>query len=113
MKRQSLGCFISKGKTIAFASVKRDENMLAQKPTIIVLRIAEEVSFQRALLSCKSEVDLSFVQVDTAVFTYEPILKCLQELTDLPLQDQLLTLGTDADDAFSGIQPSKIVNNIG
>ncbi|KAH6625605.1 P-loop containing nucleoside triphosphate hydrolase protein [Boeremia exigua] len=112
MKHQSLGCLISGGKTIAFATVERDEDMLAKKPPIIVLRIAEEKSFRQTLLACKSGADLSFVQVDTAVFAYEPVLKCLQKLTDLPLQDQVLNLGADMGEVFSGIEPSKIVRTI-
>lgn len=112
LKHQSLGCLISNGKTIAFASVERDEDMLAQKPAVIVLRIADEKSFRNVLLTCKSGADLSFVQVDTAVFAYEPILKCLQGLTELPFQDQLLNQGADTDEIFSGIQPTNIVQTI-
>lgn len=112
LKHQSLGCLVSNGNIIAFASVERDEDMLAQKPAIIVLRIAEESSFRQALLACKSGADLSFVQVDTAAFAYEPILKCLQTISDLPLQDQLLNLHAITDDTLSGIQPSQIVERI-
>ncbi|XPS80538.1 hypothetical protein M3J07_012514 [Ascochyta lentis] len=112
MKHQSLGCLISEGRIIAFASVERDEEMLSQRPAIIVLRIQEENSFRKALLACKMKADLRFVQVDTAVFAYEPILKCLQTIVDLPLQDQLLNLQPGAAEALSGIQPSSIVNTI-
>ena len=112
MKHQSLGCLVTNGRTIAFASVERDEIMLAKKPAIIVLRIADEASFRQALLACKSGADLSFVQVDTAVFAYEPILKCLQTITDLPLQEQLLNRHTDTEEATSGLQPQDIVDTI-
>jgi hypothetical protein len=112
MKHQSLGCLVSDGNIIAFASVERDEDLLAQKPPVIVLRIAEEDSFRKALIACKSNNDLSFFQVDTAVFAYEPVLKCLQSITDMPLQDQLLSLYPGAAETLSGIQPTGIINEI-
>ncbi|UPX21074.1 uncharacterized protein EKO05_0011278 [Ascochyta rabiei] len=112
MKHQSLGCLVSNGNIIAFASVERDEEMLSQCPAVIVLRISEAVSFRKVLLACKTKADLRFVQVDTAVFAYEPILKCLQTIVDLPLQDQLLDLQPGATEVFSGIQPTNIVNTI-
>jgi hypothetical protein len=112
MKHQSLGCLVCDGSIVAFASVERDEDLLAQIPAIIVLRIAEEDSFRKVLTVCKRNADLRFVQVDTAVFAYEPILKCLQTIEDLPLQDQLLNLQPDAGEVSSGIQPSSIVKTI-
>lgn len=112
MKHQSLGCLVSDDNIIAFASVERDEDSLAEHPAVIVLRITEEDSFRKALVVCKSNSDLRFVQVDTAVFAYEPILKCLQTVTDTPLQEQLLSLHPGAAEVLSGIQPTDIVNVI-
>lgn len=112
MKHQSLGCLVSKGSIVAFATVERDENLLAQNPAVIALRIADETSFRNTLMACKTGVDLQFVQVDTAVFAYEPILKCLQTITDLPLEDQLLGDASDTGDTFSGIEPRHIVEKI-
>lgn len=112
MKHQSLGCLVSDDNIIGFASVERDEDSLAEYPAVIVLRITEEDSFRKALVVCKSNSDLRFFQVDTAVFAYEPILKCLQTVTDTPLQEQLLSLHPGAAEVFSGIQPTDIVNVI-
>jgi hypothetical protein len=46
------------------------------------------------------------------VFAYEPILKCLQSLTELPLEEQLLNLSPASAEAVSGIQPTNIINAI-
>ncbi|KAF1955358.1 P-loop containing nucleoside triphosphate hydrolase protein [Byssothecium circinans] len=110
LKHNSLGCLISNGHILAFASVERDEDKLADRPPILVLRITDETSFKKVLVSSKSSSDLSFVQVDTAVFAYEPILKCLQDMTEMPLQEQLLN--NDSGEALSGIQPSDIFDTI-
>lgn len=112
MKHQSLGCLVSGDSIIAFATVERDEVLLSAKPAVIVLRINQEDAFRKALLVCKSNADLRFFQVDTAVFAYEPILKCLQTITDMPLQEQLLNLHPSASEALSGIQPTEIVDAI-
>lgn len=112
LKHQSLGCLVSDGKLIAFATVDRDQDALAQEPPIIVLRIANAGSFGKVLMACKMGLDLCFVQVDTAVFAYEPILKCLQSLTEMPLAEQLLNLTPGSTEALSGIQPNEIINTI-
>jgi SpoVK/Ycf46/Vps4 family AAA+-type ATPase len=112
LKHQSLGCLISNGNIVAFATVDRDEDLLAQQPAIVVLRVADASSFGKVLMACKLQADLCFVQVDTAVFAYEPILKCLQSLTELPLEDQLLSLTPSSAETVSGIQPTKTINAI-
>lgn len=112
LKHQSLGCLISNGNLVAFATVDRDENLLAQQPATVVLQVTDATSFGKVLMACKLAADLCFVQVDTAVFAYEPILKRLQCLTELPLEDQLLSLTPSSAEAVSGIQPTKVINAI-
>ncbi|KAF2868659.1 AAA domain-containing protein [Massariosphaeria phaeospora] len=112
IKHQSLGCLISNGNIVAFASVDRDTDMLAKQPPVLVLRVSDENSFKKVLLASKLASDLLFVQVDTAVFAYEPILKRLQNMSEVPLQEQLLELGPDSSEALTGIHPSTIINTI-
>ncbi|KAF1835315.1 P-loop containing nucleoside triphosphate hydrolase protein [Decorospora gaudefroyi] len=112
LKHQSLGCLVSNGNIVAFATVDRDEDLLAREPSVVVLRIADAGSFGKVLMACKTASDLCFVQVDTAVFAYEPILKCLQSLTEMPLEEQLLNLSSASAEAVSGVQPTRIINAI-
>jgi len=77
LKHQSLGCLISNENLLAFATVERVEDLLAQEPATIVLRIADAASFNKVLSTCQTTQNLRFVQVDTAIFAYEPILKRL------------------------------------
>ncbi|KAH9863899.1 hypothetical protein J1614_009831 [Plenodomus biglobosus] len=112
IKHQSLGCLFSDGNLIAFASIDRNETLLAQNPPIIVLRVTDEQSFSKVLMTCKTTTDLSFVQVDTAVFAYEPILHCLQSMIEVPLEEQLLNFTPGSAEALSGIQPTTIINEI-
>lgn len=112
LKHQSLGCLISHGNIVAFASVERDEDLLAQRPSIVALRVEDALSFGKVLKACKLGQDLHFVQVDTAVFAYEPILKCLQAMNELPLEEQVLSLKPGSGEVLSGVQPSDIINLI-
>jgi hypothetical protein len=112
LKHQSLGCLISNGNIVAFATVERDEDLLAQKPAIVVLRMVDASSFNKALKALKMTQDLHFVQVDTAVFAYEPVLKCLQSMVQLPLEEQVLNFTPESGDVLSGIEPAEIINTI-
>jgi hypothetical protein len=112
LKHQSLGCLISNGSIVAFATVERNEDLLAEIPAVVVLRVADNSSFCKVLKACKLSHNLDFVQVDTAVFAYEPILKCLQSMSVLPLEEQILNLSPGSGEVLSGIQPSRIINAI-
>jgi hypothetical protein len=112
LKHQSLGCLISNGNIVAFASVERNEELLAQKPSIVVLRVDDAATFSNVLKTCKTSPDLAFVQVDTAVFAYEPILKCLQRMSELPLEEQVLNHAPGSGEVPSGIQPTDIIKDI-
>lgn len=112
IKHQSFGCLISADQVVAFANVHRDEDLLARRPPVVVLRIIDESAFKKVLLACRWSADLHFVQVDTAVFAYEPILKRLQSMNEVPLQEQLLDFGPGSENILSGIEPIDIVNKI-
>jgi hypothetical protein len=112
LKHQSLGCLISDGHIVAFASVERDVDKLAEDPPVLVLHITDATSFKRVLVVSKTSSDLKYVQVDTAVFAYEPILTCLQNMTEVPLQEQLLNPMSSSGETLSGIQPSSIFETI-
>ncbi|CAI6339749.1 unnamed protein product [Periconia digitata] len=112
LKHQSLGCLVSDGQLVAFASVDRDVDKLATFPPILVLRITDNASFQKVMMKLSMSSDLQFVQVDTAVFAYEPILKCLQDMRDVPLQEQLLDLHSDSSEELSAIVPKLIFDRI-
>ncbi|KAL5119739.1 hypothetical protein ACEQ8H_002345 [Pleosporales sp. CAS-2024a] len=112
LKHQSFGCLISNGVIVAFATVERDEDLLSRKPPVAVLHVADASSFAKVLKAAKLGQKIRFVQVDTPVFAYEPVLKCLQQMADLPLEEQLLNLTPGSAEALSGIQPTKIINRI-
>jgi hypothetical protein len=94
LKHDSFGCLLNDNEVVAFGNVERDEDLLAQAPPILVLRIADSSAFSKALLAIKTGRNIRFVQVDTAIFAYQPILSCLQEMTEIPLAEELLQSDT-------------------
>jgi len=112
IRHQSFGCLISDGQVLAFATVERDDDLLARLPPVIVLRIDEQGAFTKVLVACKSSQDLRFVQVDTAVFAYEPILKCLQNITELPLKEQIVDLRPDSSTIEARVISTAVLDSI-
>ena len=89
LKHQSLACLIIEGQVVAFPTIIRDEALLVHNPPIIVLRFSGKQSI-KVLLELPQAKNLKLIQVDTAVFSYEPVLTALQEKTSLPLDREIL-----------------------
>ena len=89
-KHQSIACLIVDGEIVAFPTIHRDIDQLAQKPPIITLQLVGKESTSTSLLKLKTAQHVKLVQIDAAVFAYEPILRGLQGLRDMPLVDELL-----------------------
>ena len=89
-KHQSLTCLVLDGEIIAFPSIDRDVDRLAEKLPIVTLQFTGKISTMKALLRLKTATSVTLVQITTAVFAFEPVLRGLQELKDMPLVDELL-----------------------
>ena len=94
LKHQSLGCLLCQGEIVAFVTVNRNEERLAEDPPIILLEVLGDAALTKTLVTTKTahQQQIEFVQVDTPFFAYEPILRCLQEKSSLPLASELLGL---------------------
>ncbi|OJK04769.1 hypothetical protein ASPACDRAFT_56208 [Aspergillus aculeatus ATCC 16872] len=94
LRHQSFGCLLrgSGGgeEIVSFATVDRQIDYLLEDVPQIVLRIVGDEAVRKTLSYFTLYSDLMFVFVDTAVFAYEPILRRLQEKTELPLAEELL-----------------------
>ncbi|KAF8957451.1 P-loop containing nucleoside triphosphate hydrolase protein [Flammula alnicola] len=89
-KHQSLACLVVGKEIVAFPTINRDEERLAKNPPEIVLQFEDAESTQKALYKLKLKSDVFLIQIDTAVFAYEPVLKGLQQANTLPLSSELL-----------------------
>ena len=90
LRNQSLACLIADNDIISFATVLRVEELLAQKPPSIVLQLEGEASTSKALLRLSIAKHVQLLQIDTALFAYEPVLKALKNMQLVPLSEELL-----------------------
>lgn len=90
LKHQSFGCIVQGDNIVAFATLDRNEDALLKDPPTVFLHVLGTEALKKALIALKASNGLRFILVDTPIFAYEPVLKCLQERVDLPLAEQLL-----------------------
>ena len=114
LKHMSLGCLLCSEEIVAFATIDRNEDLLSEDPPIILLQIFGDSALMKTLISLKTmhQQKFEFVQVDTSFFAYEPILKCLQAKTTLPLSNELLGLAESRKIARSPFAPEQVVSKI-
>lgn len=93
VRHQSIGCLLNNGEIVAFGTIDRDEDLLAE--LIVVLQIWDEQAFMKSLLALKTTANphsFQLLVMDTALFAYEPILKRLQDIKQFPLSEELVHL---------------------
>jgi hypothetical protein len=110
----SMTCLMVGANIVAFPTINRDEVLLAKEPPEVVLQLADKKSTMNTLLSlaaAKPE-DISLLNIETAIFSYEPILVALQEKKSLPLFQELLYWSPDSPPTDSLLGLSGIVSAI-
>ncbi|KAG1880025.1 P-loop containing nucleoside triphosphate hydrolase protein [Suillus subluteus] len=90
LKHQSLVCILSENQIISLASVNRVETLLAEKPPVIVLQLEGQANIIKTLFQLQSSNAIRLIQIDTALFSFEPVLKALQKTQVIPLSEELL-----------------------
>ena len=96
VKHQSLACLIADGEVTALVTIIRDEDLLAHDPPIVCAQFSgKEDSIGKALLALKQAEQVRLIQLSTAMFAYEPVLKRLQEIKELALKDEIVLWDSD------------------
>jgi len=91
LRHQSLTCLIADGEVVAFPSIVRDEKLLAEEPSILVLRFDNgRQGITNALMRLPKAKHVKLIHIDTAVFAYEPILASLQLKRSIPMEREIL-----------------------
>ena len=89
-KHGSMASILINDKVIGFASIYRDEDLLSKKPPVFVVQLEGEASTVNVLTRLKTARNVKMVQIDTALFAYEPVLKAIQDINGVPLAEELL-----------------------
>jgi len=91
LKHQSLACLLARDDIIGFSTIVRDEDRLAKDPPEIVLQFDGKGGMtENSLFKLRMEPNVVLIQIDTPMFSYEPILKRLQQTNTLSLSSELL-----------------------
>lgn len=90
LRHQAFGALYQGKEIFGFAFVERDLDALLSSPPVVTLQFTDEAALKKALIAFKTATDVAFTLVETPVFAYEPVLKRLKEMKELPLQDELL-----------------------
>jgi len=89
LKHGSMTCLLADDEIVTLGTIVRDEDLLVQIPPVLCLQIPN-VAVERALLRIKSAKNIKIVQLSTALFAYEPVLRQLQEMKELSLEEEIL-----------------------
>ena len=108
-KHQSLACLIVGKEVIAFPTINRNEDLLAKDPPEIILQFEGGESTTNALRKLKLGDDVTLIQINTALFSYQPILKGLQQIKTFPLSSELLLWKKGDDISFVSDQASMVI----
>ena len=90
LTHQSLACIVADNTILSLGVIQRDEELLVKKPPVVVLQIEGQISTSKALLQLKVATHIRLIQINVALFAFEPILKALQKVNILPLSEEIL-----------------------
>ncbi|KAH8103941.1 P-loop containing nucleoside triphosphate hydrolase protein [Cristinia sonorae] len=89
LRHQSLACLAFGDQVVAFCSHVRDEGRLSKNPPQIVIQFEDARGVEAGLHSLQTSGNLRLMFIDTTVFSYEPVLRRLQDTHTLPLSSEL------------------------
>lgn len=90
LRQGNMACLLVDGELTAFPTIYRDEDELSKIPAKLTIQFADDATLSNALSKMKTSDNITLVQLDVAIFAYEPFLKRLQEITDLPLREEIV-----------------------
>lgn len=92
LPHQAFGAVSSNRTIIGFAFALRNIDDLVRDPPLLSLSFCSSETMKKAVSNAAQSQNLEFILIDTPVFAYEPILRRLREITELPLDKHLLQM---------------------
>lgn len=112
LRHQSIACLLVGQELVALTTIERDEDFLSLSPPQIVAHIEGPASIVRALLKLKTAPAVKLLQIDTALFAYEPVLRAIQQTKVIPLSDELLFWRAGSPIEQSSYIPTSIIKSL-
>ncbi|KAI5206071.1 P-loop containing nucleoside triphosphate hydrolase protein [Aureobasidium subglaciale] len=101
-----LGFVIADGKPVAVVKILRDEALLAK--SVICIQIPNPELVSQTMLALINATKLELVLLNTAGYAYEPVLSRLQNTTEIPFENELLSW-----DGNKKVKASQFLGNAG
>jgi hypothetical protein len=109
LRQGNMACLLTDGEPVAFPTIHRDEEGLVKNPATITIQFADDPTLVYALSKLKTTNNSKLVQLDAAIFAFEPFLRRLQEMSDLPLMEELLHWEAGSDVEGPSFQPVNVL----
>ena len=90
LRHQSLICVVVDGEVVGFGTVNRVEDLLALSPPTVVNQLDGRTSTSKTMLRLRNAKNTKLLQIDTALFAFETVLKALQKMQHIPVSDEFL-----------------------
>lgn len=109
LRQGNMTCLLIDGEPAAFPTIHRDEEALSKSPAAITVQFADDSTLSYALSKLKTSGNVKLVQLDAAIFAFEPFLQRLQEMKSLPLVEELLHWEIGKEIGGPSFRPSKVI----
>jgi hypothetical protein len=91
LRKGSLACLLLDGDPSALVTIKRNDDLLVQQPPVVcIIFSGSEENTGRAILQLRLAKQIQLIQLNTAVFAYEPVLRQLQATNQMFLRDEIV-----------------------
>ena len=88
----SLACIFANGTVVGLGIIWRREDKLAEDIPVLHLHLSNnDTIIRRTLRGLRESADIEILQLNTAVFAYEPVLQQLQNTRYLPLAENIMS----------------------
>jgi hypothetical protein len=111
LQHESMACLTVDDEVVTLGTLMREETLLAENPPILCLQIPG-AAMENALFRMKTGKVIKLVQLSTAVFAYEPVLKQLKEIKELSLEQDILRWEQGKDLPAPNYEPTSDMANL-
>lgn len=112
LRQGNMACLLIDGKPAAFPTIHRDEEALSKLPAAITVQFADDSALPYALSKLKTSENVKLVQLDAAIFAFEPFLRRLQEMNNVPLIEEILHWEIGKDIGGPSFQPARVIKTL-
>lgn len=109
LRQGNMACLLIDNKPTAFPTIYRDEEGLSKSPAAITIQFADDPSLSSALSKLKTSRNVKLVQLDAAIFAFEPFLQRLQDMKNMPLMDELLHWDVGKEIGGPSFRPATVI----